>query len=142
MSTPGVIAAGDYAYRGDRFSHGGDLSEDHARIAFNKLLVLDGVVAACRFQDDGTIIDHAGILPDETMVHLARFAHWYRRMVSGNTDLLSLFSQMRGWAPSQGWIVMGQSMTVCGMGNTVLLQQNDEGSLNEVALALQDAAHW
>jgi roadblock/LC7 domain-containing protein len=59
----------------------------------DKLLVLDGVVAACRFQDDGTIIDHAGILPDETMVHLAQFAHWYRRMVSGNTDLLSLFSQ-------------------------------------------------
>jgi DDE superfamily endonuclease/Uncharacterized conserved protein (DUF2173) len=79
------------------------------------------------------------ILSDEIMVHLARFAHWYRRMVSGNTDLLSLFSQMRGWAPSQGWIVMGKSS---GMGNSVLLKQNDEGSLNEVALALQDAAHW
>jgi roadblock/LC7 domain-containing protein len=33
MSIPGVIAAGDYAYRGDRFSYEGDLSEEYARIA-------------------------------------------------------------------------------------------------------------
>lgn len=30
---PGVVAAGEYAYRGDRFSHRGALSEEYARIA-------------------------------------------------------------------------------------------------------------
>lgn len=29
----GVVAAGEYAYRGDRFSYKGELSEEHARMA-------------------------------------------------------------------------------------------------------------
>ena len=33
LAKPGVIAAGEYAYRGDRFSYRGALSEEHARIA-------------------------------------------------------------------------------------------------------------
>jgi hypothetical protein len=30
---PGVIAAGEYSYRGDRFQCKGELSEEHARMA-------------------------------------------------------------------------------------------------------------
>ncbi len=30
---PGVIAAGEYSYRGDRFNCKGELSEEHARMA-------------------------------------------------------------------------------------------------------------
>lgn len=33
LAKPGVIAAGEYAYRGDRFSYKGALSENHARMA-------------------------------------------------------------------------------------------------------------
>ena len=33
LAQPGVIAAGEYAYRGDRFSYRGALSEEHARMA-------------------------------------------------------------------------------------------------------------
>ncbi|WP_296817173.1 DUF2173 family protein [Thiobacillus sp.] len=69
--------------------------------------MLDGVTAVCRFRDDGVIMEAEGMLSPELMERLAKFAHWYRRMVSGNTDLLSLFSQMRGWSPSQGWVVQG-----------------------------------
>jgi roadblock/LC7 domain-containing protein len=61
--------------------------------------------------------------------------------VSGNTDDLSLFSQMRGWSPSQGWIVQGDSMTVCSSGNMVCLFENAKGSVNEVVQALTEAAH-
>lgn len=32
LSQPGVIVAGEYAYRGDRFFHKGALSEKHARM--------------------------------------------------------------------------------------------------------------
>lgn len=106
-----------------------------------KLLVLDGVVAVCRFQDDGTIMDAAGMLPADMMERLARFAQWYRRMVSGNTDLLSLFSQMPGWSPSQGWIVHGDGLSVCSMGNLVCMLQNGQGSLREIMQALAEAAH-
>ena len=33
LAQPGVVAAGEYAYRGDRFSYRGALSEEHARMA-------------------------------------------------------------------------------------------------------------
>ncbi|MCP5419712.1 MAG: DUF2173 family protein [Gammaproteobacteria bacterium] len=33
LNQPGVLAAGEYAYRGDRFSYRGNLSESHARVA-------------------------------------------------------------------------------------------------------------
>lgn len=33
MSRPGVLAAGEYAFRGDRFSYRGALNEEHARMA-------------------------------------------------------------------------------------------------------------
>lgn len=110
-------------------------------MSLKKLLVLDGVVAVCRFQDDGSIMDAAGMLTSDMMERMARFAQWYRRMVSGNTDLVSLFSQMRGWAPSKGWIVHGAQMTVCSVGNVVCMVQNNQGPLNELMTALADAAH-
>lgn len=105
-----------------------------------KLLVMDGVVAVCRFQDDGSIIDAVGMMPPERMERMARFAQWYRRMVSGNMDLLSLFSQMHGWAPSQGWIVHGSQITVCSYANLVCLVQNGQGSLQDIMQTLGDLA--
>lgn len=110
-------------------------------MTLKKILVLDGVTAVCRFRDDGVVMEAEGLLPPDLMARLAKFAQWYRRMVSGNTDLLSLFTQMRGWSPSQGWIVQGDSMTVCSAGNMVCMFSNAEGSLNEVMQALSEAAH-
>ena len=110
-------------------------------MSLRKILVLDGVTAVCRFRDDGAIMEAEGMLPPDLMARLAKFAQWYRRMVSGNTDLLSLFTQMRGWSPSQGWIVQGAAMTVCSAGNMVCMFENAQGSLNDVMLALREAAH-
>lgn len=110
-------------------------------MSLRKILVLDGVTAVCRFRDDGVIMEAEGMLSPELMARLAKFAQWYRRMVSGNTDLLSLFTQMPGWSPSQGWIVQGAAMTVCSAGNMVCMFENAQGSLNEVMQALRDAAH-
>jgi len=110
-------------------------------MSLKQVLVLDGVVAVCRFRDDGVVMEAEGMLSQDLMERLAKFAQWYRRIVSGNTDVLSLFSQMRGWSPSQGWIVQGDSMTVCSAGNMVCLFENAQGSLNEVMQALREAAH-
>ena len=110
-------------------------------MSLKKILVLDGVAVVCRFRDDGVVMEAEGMLPPELIERLAHFAQWYRRMVSGNTDLLSLFSQMRGWSPSQGWIVKGASTTVCCMGNLVCLIDNAQSSLNEIMSAMSEAAH-
>lgn len=110
-------------------------------MSLRNILVLDGVTAVCRFRDDGALMEAEGMLPQAQMERLAKFAQWYRRMVSSNTDLLSLFSQMRGWSPSQGWIVHGAGTTVCSIGNMVCLVDNAQGSLNQLMQALGEAAH-
>ena len=110
-------------------------------MSLKKILLLDGVTAVCRFRDDGVVMEAEGLLSPDRMERLASFAQWYRRMVSGNTDLLSLFSQMRGWSPSRGWIVQGAAVTVCSVGNLVCLFDNANGSLNEVMRVLGEAAH-
>jgi roadblock/LC7 domain-containing protein len=110
-------------------------------MSLKKILVLDGVTAVCRYRDDGVIMEAEGMLAPDLMQRLARFAQWYRRMVSGNTDLFSLFSQMRGWSPSEGWIVQGDATTVCSVGNMVCMVDNAASSLNQVMRALREAAH-
>lgn len=110
-------------------------------MSLKKLLVHDGVIAVCRFRDDGAIMDAASTMPPEMDERLGKFAQWYRRMVSGNTDLLSLFSQMRGWSPSQGWIVRGAGMTVCCVGNVVCLAETSGSSINALMQALNEIAH-
>jgi roadblock/LC7 domain-containing protein len=110
-------------------------------MSLKRILLLDGVTAVCRFRDDGVVMEAEGLLSPDWMERLAKFAQWYRRMVSGNTDLLSLFSQMRGWSPSRGWIVRGSAVTVCSVGNLVCLFEHANGSLNEVMRALGEAAH-
>lgn len=106
-----------------------------------RLLVLDGVVAVCRFQDDGTIVESVGMISQDMMDKLGHFALWYRRMISSNTDVFSLFSQMNGWAPSRGWVVKGDTMSVCSVTNLVAMVENQSASLNEVMRALEDASH-
>ncbi len=110
-------------------------------MSLKKILVLDGVVAVCRFQDDGSIMDSAGMMPPDLMERLAKFSQWYSRMVSGNMDLLSLFSQMRGWSPSQGWIVHGAQLTVCCHGNLVCMVQNGQGSMHAIMTMLGEISH-
>lgn len=110
-------------------------------MSLKRILVLDGVVVVCRFQDDGSILEGAGELSVELQARLAHFAQWYRRMVSGNIDLFSLFSQIRGWTPAKGWVVHGKEMTVCNVANLVALVNNGEASVNEVMAALEEASH-
>jgi roadblock/LC7 domain-containing protein len=107
-----------------------------------RLLAVDGVTVVCRFRDDGTFVEGYGTLPEDSMVRLAKFAHDYKRIVQGNADQLSMFTQMRGWTPPGGWIVRGSSMSVCSVGNLVCLVDNDEGSLTEVMGELHEVSHW
>ena len=47
-------------------------------MSLRKILVLDGVTAVCRFRDDGVLMEAEGILPQDLMDRLAKFAAWCR----------------------------------------------------------------
>ncbi len=107
-----------------------------------KILALDGVQAVCRFRDDGAFVEGYGLLGDEEMGKLAHFAHDYKRMVQGNADQLSMFTQISGWTPPGGWIVRGGGATVCSVGNLVCLVANQESSLTEVMRELGELSRY
>ena len=86
-----------------------------------RLLVLDGVVAVCRVQDDGTIIDSAGLISDEMMTQMAHFALWYRRKNSVKSDVVSMCSKMNGWTSVRGWIEKGAQVSVLSVANIVAM---------------------
>ena len=107
-----------------------------------QMLAVDGVMAVCRFRDDGAFIEGYGLLPQQELVALALFAHDYKRMVQGNADQLSMFTGIKGWTPPVGWIVRGSGMSVCSVANLVCTVENAESNLSEVMDNLIEASHY
>ncbi|MCB1792469.1 MAG: DUF2173 family protein [Gammaproteobacteria bacterium] len=107
-----------------------------------QLLAVDGVMAVCRFRDDGAYVEGYGVLPEYELAALAHFAHEYKRIVQGNADQLSMFTGIKGWTPPGGWIVRGAQMTVCSVGNLVCTVANADGNLSEVMRGLDEASHY
>ena len=107
-----------------------------------QLLALDGVMVVCQFRDDGALVEGYGLMDEDMMERLSKFAHDYKRMVQGNTDQFSMFTQIPGWAPPRGWNVRGIQYSVCSVGNLVCLIENDEASLNEVMRELAEVSHY
>lgn len=107
-----------------------------------RVLALDGVMAVCHFRDDGQLVQGYGMGGEDMLVRLAKFALDYKRMVQGNADQLAMFTQTRGWTPPGGWIVRGQQLSVCSVGNLVCVIDLRETDLNTIMAALRDAASW
>ena len=106
-----------------------------------QLLAVDGVMAVCQFRDDGAFVEGYGLMSPDELRALAHFAHDYKRIVQGNADQLSMFTQLKGWTPPGGWIVRGTIMTVASAGNLVCVVQNEEANLTEVVQQLAETSH-
>jgi len=107
-----------------------------------QLMILDGVMAVARFRDDGAFVEGMGMQDESQLAGLAKFAHDYKRIVQGNADQLSMFTQVPGWTPPAGWLVQSAQVTICSVGNIVCLVDSNNASINEVMRELQDASHW
>jgi roadblock/LC7 domain-containing protein len=95
MSIPGVIAAGEYAFRGDRFSYEGALTNEFARMA--------------------SILCRGNTLS-----------------VNMQSEIIDSFAENCGCRPVQGWIVRGDKVTVCAVGNYFSFIENRDELLNDV----------
>ena len=107
-----------------------------------QLLAVDGVMAVCRFRDDGAFVEGYGVMPQAELIALARFAHDYKRIVQGNADQLSMFTGVSGWTPPGGWVVRGARLSVCSVANLVCTVENADGDLTEVLETLVEASHY
>ena len=108
-----------------------------------QLLALDGVMAVCKFRDDGVLIEgYGGPAGGDLLPRLAKFAHDYKRIVQGNADQLSMFTQMPGWTPPGAWLVRGPVWSVCSVANLVCVADLREITLNTLMAQLQESANW
>lgn len=107
-----------------------------------QLLAVDGVLAVCRFRDDGAFVEGFGVMPASELEALAHFAHDYKRIVQGNADQLSMFTGLIGWTPPGGWIVRGARMSVCSVANLVCVVENGDANLSDVIDELAEVSHY
>ncbi|KPK55762.1 MAG: hypothetical protein AMS22_03460 [Thiotrichales bacterium SG8_50] len=95
VTEPGVLAAGEFAYRGDRFKWEGEMNEEMARLAS----------IMCR--------------TNNMAVHM-------------QTDMMKMFAADCGCLPARGWVVRGQNVSVCVVGNVFCMIDNEKGSATEL----------
>lgn len=107
-----------------------------------KFLALDGVLAICQFRDDGEYLEGYGVMEEQQMIGLAKFAHDYKRIVQGNADQLAMFTGVSGWTPPEGWMVQANENIVMSFGNFVCLAEKSEASINELMAELKQLSHW
>lgn len=120
----------------------GSIPRSTGKVMIKQLLALDGVLAVAKFRDDGALVEGYGLGEPARLQQLAKFAHDYKRMVQGNADQLSMFTQMSGWTPPGGWIVLGPTLSICSVANVVCMVDSPATTLTTVMQQLHAAANW
>ncbi|MGM0690558.1 MAG: DUF2173 family protein [Pseudomonadota bacterium] len=109
MDQPGVVAAGDFAYRGDQsYHHEGDLSAAETRLVSS---LCRANAAAVRMEGD----------------MLAMFSRVCQPGAGGC-----------GFEPTKGWAMHGKSRSVCVISNVYCVIDNERGSLGSVLRMMRD----
>lgn len=109
MELPGVIAAGDFAYRGGHYyHHEGDLSENETRL----------VATLCR-------ANSAALRMEGDM--LTMFSKVCQPGAGGC-----------GFEPFDGWVVHGASKSICVMSNVYCVFDNQHASITQLLRTLRE----
>lgn len=108
-----------------------------------QLLDLKGVQAIAHFREEsGEPWRVEGELSDQDARRLTRLAVDFKEMMQGHADQLALFVHQPGWTPANGWIIHGDTRTVCGVASFVVVVDSQEANLTEVMKALANEAFF
>lgn len=106
-------------------------------IDLTSLLALNGIVAALRFYDDGTLAEAEGDLAQIDVNLAAELCYENGRILHQNSDIFMTLSGASGWPP-RGWMMMGDALSVCAIANVACFVRNGEASFNAVFQALTE----
>lgn len=101
------------------------------------LLEVPGVVAALRYNDDGSLVESIGELDRIHAELAAEMFHANGRIMHQGADILIALSGMGGWPP-HGWMLIGGTLSVCAVGNVACIVRNGEASFNVVFRVLEE----
>jgi roadblock/LC7 domain-containing protein len=106
-------------------------------VDLERLVLLPGVVAALRFNDDGAPAEAVGDLDQVDVQLAAELCYANGRFMHHNSDMLMTFSGKAGW-PARGWMMNGARLSVCGAGEVACFVRNGEASLNALFRILDE----
>ena len=101
------------------------------------LLDIQGVVAALRFYDDGTLMEAAGEIDPLHTELAAELCYATGRILHHSSDVLTTISGKAGWPP-RGWMMMGDGLSICTIANVVCFVENSAVSFNQTLKALSE----
>jgi len=109
-------------------------------IDLESVLAVNGVVAAFRFNDDGSLAKSVGELDQVNAGLAAQLCQANGRISHQTSDVLMTISGMAGWPP-RGWMMLGDELSICAIANIVCFVSNAEVSFNEVLRVLSEVGH-
>jgi len=103
-------------------------------IGLDRLMEIEGVVAAGQFSDDGKVIRKVGKLPEDLMESAELCV---RQNQASNDFLNSLNNQMpREYGSLVGWTVWGSKYSVVVVGSTRVFVETNRGDYNQLMIDL------
>ncbi|MBN2873192.1 MAG: DUF2173 family protein [Halothiobacillaceae bacterium] len=109
MGQPGVLAAGDFAFRGDQYyQHKGNLSDAETRL----------ITTLCR-------ANSASVRMEGDM--LSMFSRVCQPGAGGC-----------GFEPTKGWVMHGKTRSICVISNVYCVLDNQQASLTKVLRLLRE----
>lgn len=103
-------------------------------IGLDRLMKIEGVVAAGQFSDDGKVIRKVGEIPEDLM-ESAELCIQQNRASSKFLD--SLNDQLpRDYGTLVGWTVWGSNYSVVVVGNTRVFVETNRGDYNQLMIDL------
>ena len=103
-------------------------------IGLDRLMKIEGVVAAGQFSEDGKIIRKVGELPDDLM----ESAELCVRHNQASRDFLNSLNKElpREYGSLVGWTVWGSKYSVVVVGNTRVFVETSRGDYNQLMVDL------
>ena len=103
-------------------------------IGLDRLMEIDGVVAAGQFSDDGAVIRKVGEIPEDLM----ESAELCVRQNSVCKDFLGDLNQKlpRDYGALVGWVVWGSEYSVVVVGNTRVFVRTNRADYNQLMIDL------
>ena len=103
-------------------------------IGLDRLMKIEGVVAAGQFSEDGKVIRKVGELPEDLIVSAQLCV---QQNENSREFLKSLDNKSeRDWQPLMGWIVWGGKYSVVVVGNTRVFVETSRGDYNQLLVDL------
>ena len=104
-------------------------------IGLDRILNIEGVLAAGQFAADGSMIRGVGNLDEAEMKEVASLCKKVAGTLAATVDELDKATSLP-WGSLNGWVVMGNNLALCVSDNAGVIVDTRRADFNEILVAL------